>query len=355
MKQQLERFLQRKEYGIITSNLQEFTIYFKTEHNFVNVIFVIEDKDGLYITKEQYDHIKEKAIVLFQEKGIFNIHILSLILSTELEKAKRIAEEDPFCWIIDTDRKSLIIYENKVSDFYGMKKELEDWLFSYDEIKEETASEYGERGFERKTRQEVMQGWKSNAYVNAILLGMNTITFLICTFTGNLLYNIGALESSKILEKGQWYRFFTAMFLHADINHLLSNMMLLFFAGSMVEKTIGHFKYGLIYMIAGLGGGMASFFSQILTRQYGASLGASGAIFGIIGALLFQVLLHRGRLQYVTTGKMLFLIFYSLYSGFVATNVDNAAHIGGLFTGFVVMLILSGLEKLQKQKDRSRI
>ena len=89
---------------------------------------------------------------------------------------------------------------------------------------------------------------------------------------------------------------------------------------------------------------------SIWTRDYTPSLGASGAIFGITGALLWIVIRNRGRHAEITMPKIIFLIAYSLYNGFVSTNIDNAAHVGGLFGGFLLAILL--YRKKGKAKER---
>ena len=83
-----------------------------------------------------------------------------------------------------------------------------------------------------------------------------------------------------------------------------------------------------------------SLYSEYLLGNFAGSLGASGAIFGMIGALLWMLIRNQGRLEDITTPRILFLIAYSLYSGFRSTNVDNAAHIGGLLAGLLLCILL---------------
>lgn len=336
MIQQIEAFLKQKGYQKIATNLPEFTVFFCMEQNNCSVIFTVEDQAGLYITKEQYEHMKDRVYQLFEEKGYTNIHMLSFILSDDYEKVKAIAGDDKFCWMIDTLNRRLVIYENQVSDFYGIKKELEDWLDK--EVPLENQEEVSVK--EKISLKELLKKIKMRAYINESIIAINIIVFIVCTFTGNLLYNIGDLQGFSVVEEGEIYRLLTSVFIHADINHLVSNMLILYLVGDMVEKIVGHGKYLFLYFLSGLGGDLLSVYYQIIMHSEIGSVGASGAIFGIIGALFILVIVNKGRVQYVTFGKMVFLISYSLYSGFVSTNVDNAGHIGGLLAGVIGMAAL---------------
>ena len=94
--------------------------------------------------------------------------------------------------------------------------------------------------------------------LSVIMVIINIIVFLICTFTGNLLYNMGRLDIQNVLVGREYGRIVWAMFLHSDFNHLFNNMVILFFLGAMIEKEIGHLTYGIIYLLSGIGGNMMS-------------------------------------------------------------------------------------------------
>lgn len=183
-------------------------------------------------------------------------------------------------------------------------------------------------------------------FISAIFVILNVIVFLICTFTGNLLYNMGSVGVLD-LARGEYYRLFTSMFLHADAQHLVNNMLLLFGIGYMIEKEIGHFRFGIYYLAAGLGGDLLSAWMEVVTGDYVSSIGASGAVFGLDGVLLALVLFSGKKIASVTLPRLLFMIGYSLYSGFTAENINNAAHIGGLITGFVMASIFSVICKIR--------
>ena len=171
--------------------------------------------------------------------------------------------------------------------------------------------------------------------VSAILVFINVIVFLICTFTGNLLYNMGRMDVQSVLGSGEYGRIIWALFLHGDINHIFNNMVILFFMGAMIEKEIGHIRYAIIYFLAGIGGNLFSLIMKVMTLETVGSIGASGAVFGLDGVLLALILFSGRRMPDVTPGRVMLMIAYSLYSGFTGVNTDNAAHVGGLLIGFL--------------------
>lgn len=334
--QQLDNFLSGEGYAKIPSNLPEFTIYFHPENNYMNVFHVINYRNDLYVSADQYEHIKEKIKALFAEKGAADVHILSLIICADIGKAKQLCREDPFCWIIDTYNNRLMIYENQVDDFYGMKDKLEYFLAHMPPKDSEQTSETISSASGKKFK---LSGLKL-PYLTSLLVFINIIVFVICTFTGDLLYNVGAFSAGEFVERKEYYRIFTSIFLHWDINHLVSNMIVLFYLGEVVEKHFGSVRYGIIYFVTGICGNLLSMGYELYTNAYVSSVGASGAVFGIIGALLILVIIHKGRLDQITIGRLLFMIFYSLYSGFAGSNINNAAHLGGFLSGMAVACIL---------------
>ena len=187
--------------------------------------------------------------------------------------------------------------------------------------------------------------------VSGILVVVNVIVYLICTFTGNLLYNIGELDAAAVLLRGEYGRIIYSMFLHAGIDHLFNNMVILFFLGAMIEKVTGHIQLLLIYLLSGIGANICSLLYKVMTMDSMASVGASGAIFGLDGVLLAWILLDRQAMPDVTPRRVLLMIVLSLYSGFTAHNIDNAAHVGGLLTGFAAGALLCALRRRKRNRE----
>lgn len=187
--------------------------------------------------------------------------------------------------------------------------------------------------------------------VSGILVAANVIVYLICTFTGNLLYNIGELDAAAVLLRREYGRIIYSMFLHAGIDHLFNNMVILFFLGAMIEKVTGHIQLLLIYLLSGIGANICSLLYKVMTMDSMASVGASGAIFGLDGVLLAWILLDRQAMPDVTPRHVLLMIVLSLYSGFTAHNIDNAAHVGGLLTGFAAGALLCALRRRKRNRE----
>lgn len=194
----------------------------------------------------------------------------------------------------------------------------------------------------KKIRKEISQ-----YYFTVLFVILNIIIFLICTITGELLYNIGAFFVWDVVTKKEYYRLLSAVFLHYDIDHLFNNMILLFFIGRIVEKYIGHVGYFVVYIFSGIGGNIISALWELKIERYSYSVGASGAVFGLTGALLVIVLFHKGRLEQIKWQGVVVMLLLSVYNGFVVDNINNAAHIGGLIIGILIAVIVSARRKCE--------
>lgn len=148
-------------------------------------------------------------------------------------------------------------------------------------------------------------------------------------------------NAASEVQRGEWWRMLTATFLHGGMMHLFMNMIGLLSIGIIVERIYGHRQFALIYFAAGL---MGSALSLHYSAQTAVSVGASGAIFGLMGALFVGVYQHREHLPSTFSKNMIssagIFILYSLLNGFAKQGIDNSAHIGGLIGGAALAFML---------------
>lgn len=182
-------------------------------------------------------------------------------------------------------------------------------------------------------------------YITILLIVINVAVFLALSFGGmtedaEYMLKHGAMYVPSLVEQKQYYQLFTSMFLHFGIGHLGNNMLILFVVGQQVEEEMGNIRYLILYLSSGLCGNIISALWDIHTASYAVSAGASGAIFGLIGALFYIAVHGRNRRGNLSVRNILFMILISLYYGFSSSGVDNAAHVGGLCAGFVLAVCL---------------
>ena len=195
----------------------------------------------------------------------------------------------------------------------------------------------------------------SHCSVNLCLAALQAAVFLLCLLTGDRLYVAGRCGTNLVLEQGEYWRLLTSVFLHSGFTHLGSNLLVQVLMGNAVERNLGHIKYLILYLASGIGGNVVSVLYDHAMGVNIYSVGASGAVFGVMGVLMLLIIkgrkkLQRGSSMLVRAG---FALFYAVYSGFRNPYTDNAAHLGGLAVGVLLGLILTlGMEDVDLQDLR---
>jgi membrane associated rhomboid family serine protease len=154
--------------------------------------------------------------------------------------------------------------------------------------------------------------------------------------TGNTIYYHGALFG-PLVANGDWWRLFTSAFLHYGPIHLGLNMWALYIAGTLLERVIGSWRFAMLYLVSGIAGSAGA----LLLSFNSPTVGASGAIFGVFGALL--VLERRQHIS--TGGQILGLVVLNLVLSFAVPGISIGGHIGGLIAGIVLMLLLLAVRR----------
>ena len=182
------------------------------------------------------------------------------------------------------------------------------------------------------------------ALLTKILIGINVLVFLWQVGSGGTLsqpygypYDHGALNG-YLVANGDWWRLATSMFLHASVIHLGMNMLFLWWIAAPVEQAIGRARFALLYVVSGLSGAAGAL---LLTNPLQYTVGASGALFGILGAAF---VFERQR-NYVLGGGALTIIVLNLAFTFAIPGISIGGHIGGLVGGALCALALSRLGK----------
>lgn len=172
---------------------------------------------------------------------------------------------------------------------------------------------------------------RATAPVVAGILAANVLIYLAQQIVPGVTSRFASIPLA--VAEGQYYRLFTAMFLHAPgfIMHILFNMLVLWSYGPHVEQAYGSARFAVIYVLGGLAGSVASFAFGACTS---ASVGASGAIFGMVGALVAYLYSRRSRtfVRQHLNGLLMFIAI-NVVIGFVLPNIDYMAHLGGLLGG----------------------
>jgi membrane associated rhomboid family serine protease len=172
----------------------------------------------------------------------------------------------------------------------------------------------------------------SSTSVTSALIGLSLLAFV-----GQMSMGISAsalqfgMLPSGIALAGEWWRLLSAAFLHGGLLHIAFNMYILWIVGQQLERILGHSRFLALYLVSAIGGSVASF---VFSSFHTVSVGASGAVFGLMGALVIT-----GRRLRFDVSQMVVLIGLNTVIGFVVPGIDWRAHMGGLLTGAVLALI----------------
>lgn len=189
---------------------------------------------------------------------------------------------------------------------------------------------------------------KNKPLITIGLIGINVIMYIITAYmsfvyAGGSIFNsdievlilLGA-KVNDLISGGEYFRLISAMFLHGGLMHLAVNMYSLYAIGPMVERVYGKKKYLAIYFLAGI---CSSIFSYSFSTS--VSIGASGAIFGLLGAVLVFAIKSKGKTGIGFIKSILSVIFINIIIGITLPNIDNFAHMGGLVGGLIISFLVS--------------
>ncbi len=360
----------------MNSNAQGIYLYYRMEEDnaslsMISVVHIIENQ---ILTKEQYDNIILQMRSGLQKNYPFRLSVLGLIITDNPNNAKQLAitSSQESNWIIDLSAYRLIIYENQMDEFKEIKEIIEASLaqdrasehYNYSNGYNENVNDnnnyaggyqgdYGASSYKKSQNysNDLLRRYKLTPITMSII-AINIIVYLITYYTSFLggeeaIVQKGALSWFYLKNNQEYYRFITSMFLHGDWSHLFNNMIVLLFVGGNLERVVGRYRYISLYLGTGILAGLVSvgynmWMEQdaIFFNQTTISIGASGAIFGVVGAILYIVLLNKGRLAEISTSQMVLFVALSLYNGVANSQIDQAAHVGGFIAGLILTIFL---------------
>ncbi len=179
-----------------------------------------------------------------------------------------------------------------------------------------------------------------------LLIAVNVLIFIVMIFGGKwAILSDWALIIPQTAQQGEWYRVFTAFWLHFDFEHIVSNMFMLGVLGSRMEIDTGRKGFLICYLLSGLGGNLFSLFLHRIAGETVIAVGASGAIYGLIGLLLAEVLFKGSPINGIGIGRIIIMIVFMIYSSVINESIDFAAHAGGLFSGFIAGTVIVKLSR----------
>lgn len=363
--QDILRLVENDGYQRVASNLPELCLYHKmVKERSLYLLVTDTHMNGSQSPQAVRGLMLQICYKLKQREQ--DCEFLTIIIADQVMEYRELVGMNQVVWLVDRAQQRLLVYENQKECFTELRMQIEhlfDHYFTMGQtsgIEQQSAEESeGTSGLQRtgaksfrQRSQEVVKQWPIGC---SILVVLNVLIYLITYhILGVEEYNVimhrFGVQWNAITGHHEYYRLFTYMFLHFGVDHLFNNMLVLFFVGKSLEMVIPRIKFFVIYFGAGILAGAVSMGYNRFHENNVLSAGASGAIFGLIGAMLYVVLINRGRLCKISTRQILLFVVFSLYGGFASANVDNAAHIGGFIGGVLIAAILIRREGKKRGK-----
>lgn len=336
----LHYFITEKNYNPIILQGVENEIWLENLSSECQIVRIVS---GYIHNNEQFgfDKFKTQRIVKKIKKKTLSININVLSIFVNLGDNVKFEEPVPnLFWVKATD-------ENELEKNQIIKKKFPDLP------KKLIYNEKGVELFMKITKDINKHNQEDSKKVERVfkpkfptityaILAINIIIFVIPLLYGQSEAMVAQFcVHGPSIRYGHYYRLFTGLFLHGSIFHLIFNSYALYVIGSQIESFLGKFKFAVIYLVGGV---MGSLFS-ITFNGNAASIGASGAIFGLMGALVYFGYHYRVYLGNVIKSQIIPLIVFNLVLGFVMSGVDNSAHIGGLIGGTLATVALGIKDK----------
>jgi len=346
--------LAEKGFRRVEVNVKGIYLHYIAIQQEIYIVASLDCPTGTEFTGEQYKNIRKQIYNNFSNQKHEALHLLSIVCTNNVDVMRNLCEDENDQWFIDTINEKLIIYENQSGEFLGLRSEIENILLST-----RLKGMAGEEGYHNTQYQEVYKPSKISFVAsyftkcNTFIIILNVLVFLIVNSNGsyldsNYLLKVGALYWPAVEQLKEYYRLITYMFLHSGFQHLANNMIVLLIIGDNLERATGKWKYLVIYFASGVIAGIASLSYNMLNDTNAVSVGASGAIFGVVGAMVYIVIVNKGRLENISSRQIVMFVIFSLYGGLTSQGVDNAAHIGGLIAGAVFAAILYRKPKMKQ-------
>ena len=241
--------------------------------------------------------------------------------------------------VVCKSSESNFIYSEVIhflENLYLMKVSLNIVVYGEENYEELIQQPYNKLIYSEKEKSNDFKLKYKECFVTYILICVNILIFIITVFSSKNIYNIDSYtlinfgaKVNVLINNGQPWRLITCAFLHGGLAHIAFNMYALKIIGSEVEYVYGKIKYLAIYLISALGGSIFSY----LFNANSISVGASGAIFGLLGAMIIFGIRNKNKIGKAYILNLFKVLLINIFIGVTISNIDNGAHMGGLIFG----------------------
>ncbi len=335
-------YFKNRHFDRIPTDSDAVMMFGTYEANHLYLINIIQLVDGYTLDFDRYLEYKQLTMEQFSGNSADKIILLNITITDEVAQIQEVFNYTPDLtesfidvnWLIDKEEETLVIPKKQLKNVIGIEKDLRRML-----KKEETVYYNLPEN----------QGPPLAVYG---LIAMNVLVWLYMSYVGSstdisTLVSTGAIKYDLIFEEHEYYRLLNGMFIHIGMAHLFHNMFSLYIFGARLERFLHPVQFLMIYLLSGLAGSIFSLGAAGLSGYYPVSAGASGAVYGLMGSLLFITMKRRRHIEGMSTYVLwLFFVLGIVYS-LMTPGIDILAHIGGFVAGILLtMVLLFGKRKI---------
>lgn len=329
-------------YQIIQTNASDIKTYSTYNHSNLYFINLVTMNNSYKYSKDIINQFTTKVDKQLNNINANKIIILNLLITDNTSDIYEDINNTPdfdnhvieISWLIDKNEEKLIIPSMQVNDVIGIQKDLNNILKASD------------NGYKTKR----IQKNDEKPYLTYAFIAINILVWIYMEMNGGStdIYNLirfGSVDAYSIFVKGEYYRIITSMFIHIGISHLIFNCFSLYIFGTRMEKYMKKWQYFLLYMMSGILGGLISVTVDLMNDRVLISAGASGAIYGVLGAILVYSKVYKRQVGGLSHYTILIMLIAGIAFGFMDSSISNIAHLGGFVSGGLIAYLYSFTNK----------
>lgn len=320
-------------------NVSMFATYQKSSLYLINIIAL--GKDYVF-DRDRYDQYRNTTRAQFAQVKSDKIILLNIMIVDDPSLVYEHVDytpnlEEDFVdvhWIVDSKEKNLIIPDKQLKSVLGLEKPIKELITT------------GIQEFYELTKT------RKPSHVSFFLILINVVMWIILEYNGGstdlgTLLKFGAINVNLIRETGEYWRILSSVFLHIGFAHLAYNAFALYIFGSRLEKYLNVGQYLFIYIFSGIVGGLCSYGGSVLMGTNTVAAGASGAIYGLLGAILILSKASGQSLDGLNSYMMWLIFIFGIVFSVISPSVDAFAHVGGFIGGLMASTPIVILGKRQ--------
>ena len=360
-REELEMYLIGQKLLPLKLNIEKYNILYKVEADKVKAVMLYAGKDDMTILEADHQKVRAQVVEFLSGRYQTQINTVTIYCIDDIDVAKNLLDNSTASderWCVNTRSNTFVngynqdIYDMDIYKYVKDVEAAESYRVAYElgnrsvYVKEPTVNDIRRARVEQEGRRLLKKGVLRD-YVLTMTTLLIVINFVVhfdlegvgSTMSPHFMLKYGAMYWENLFDKGEAWRLLTSMFMHFGIDHLIGNMFVLFLLGNALEQAVGKIRFLIIYIGSGIVGGLVSGIYQWSVEGRVVSAGASGAIYGVMGAMIIVFWVCKIRTSISLRGLIVYSVI-SIVNSMNAEGIDHTAHMGGFTSGMILAIML---------------